>query len=102
VIARLIFQTTRDDLGDAMGPKNSKACTIAISVHDMLHQKYGLVLEKDKPLECGGWSVFGHASSESHEFDRLARTIQNVDLARAWTLGEWDYCLKMSLQKGEL
>jgi hypothetical protein len=38
--------------------------------------------EKDKwrkPLECGGWSVFGYADpswSESHEFDRLARTIR--------------------------
>jgi hypothetical protein len=91
-----------DDLGDAMGPKNSKGLydsyfgdtrrpTTELSENA---DSSGRKTSDRKPSN----TVVGPSSDMltpvvrvSHEFDRLALNNQNVDLARAWTLGEWDY-----------
>lgn len=90
-----------DDLGDAMGPKNSKGLydsyfgdtrrptTETSENADLSGRKSERKLSN--PVVGPSSDMLTPVVRVSHEFDRLALNNQNVDLARAWTLGEWDY-----------
>jgi hypothetical protein len=91
-----------DDLGDAMGPKNSKGLydsyfgdtrrptTETSENTDLSGRKTG-DRKASNPVVGPSSDMLTPVVRVSHEFDRLAMNNQNVDLARAWTLGEWDY-----------
>jgi hypothetical protein len=91
-----------DDLGDAVDSKNSKGLynsyfgdtrrpAIEISENADLSGRKSSDRKFPNPVVGPSSDMLTSVVRVSHEFDRLALNNQNVDLARAWTLGEWDY-----------
>jgi hypothetical protein len=91
-----------DDLGDAIDSKNPKGLYDSYfgdTRRPATETSENADLSGRKPSDRKSSNLVVGPSSDmltpvvrvSHEFDRLALNNQNVDLARAWTLGEWDY-----------
>jgi hypothetical protein len=91
-----------DDLGDVMDSKNSKGLydsyfgdmrrpSTETSENADLSGRKSSDKRSSNPVVGPSSDMLTPVVRVSHKFDRLALNNQNVDLARAWTLGEWDY-----------